>query len=52
MTEDILRITGGRPLHGEITVQGAKNSALPLMAAALLCDGETVLHRVPRMRAG
>ncbi len=49
MTEDILRITGGRPLHGEITVQGAKNSALPLMAAALLCDGETVLHRVPQL---
>ncbi len=49
MTEDILRIRGGKPLCGEITVQGAKNSALPLMAAALLCDGETVLHRVPQL---
>ena len=49
MTDDILRITGGKPLYGEITVQGAKNSALPLMAAALLCGGETVLHRVPQL---
>ena len=49
MTEDILRITGGKPLHGEMTVQGAKNSVLPLMAAALLCGGETVLHRVPQL---
>ena len=29
MAEEILRITGGVPLRGEITVQGAKNSALP-----------------------
>lgn len=49
MTEEILKISGGRPLHGEISVQGAKNSALPLMAAALLCDGETVLTNVPQL---
>ena len=49
MAEDILRITGGVPLHGEITVQGAKNSVLPIMAAAILCGGETVLHRVPQL---
>lgn len=49
MAEEFLRIQGGNPLHGEVTVQGAKNSALPLMAASLLCSGETVLHRVPRL---
>ena len=36
-------IQGGRRLEGDITVQGAKNSALPILAAALLCDGESVL---------
>ncbi|MBQ8921924.1 MAG: UDP-N-acetylglucosamine 1-carboxyvinyltransferase [Oscillospiraceae bacterium] len=49
MAEEILRITGGRKLRGEITVQGAKNSALPLMAASMLCDGETVLGNVPQL---
>ena len=33
---DKLRITGGRPLEGEIRVSGAKNAALPIMCAALL----------------
>ena len=50
MTEEILKISGGRPLHGEISVQGAKNSALPLMAAALLCDGETVAVKAYRIQ--
>ena len=49
MAEEYLQITGGSPLRGEVTVQGAKNSALPLMAAAILCDGETVLRNVPRL---
>lgn len=49
MAEELLRIRGGSTLHGEVPVQGAKNSALPLMAAALMCSGETVLHRVPRL---
>ncbi len=49
MAEEILRITGGQKLRGEITVQGAKNSALPIMAASMLCSGETVLHNVPRL---
>ncbi len=49
MTEEILKIYGGSPLHGELTVQGAKNSALPLMAAALLCSGETVLSNVTEL---
>jgi UDP-N-acetylglucosamine 1-carboxyvinyltransferase len=40
-------ITGGRPLSGEVRVEGAKNSALKLMAAALLAPGETTLTNVP-----
>ena len=49
MAEDVLKICGGKPLHGEVTVQGAKNSALPLMAAAILCDGLVTLENVPRL---
>jgi UDP-N-acetylglucosamine 1-carboxyvinyltransferase len=36
-------------LSGTVTVQGAKNSALKLMAATLLAEGEYALHRVPRI---
>jgi len=43
-------IQGGRRLHGEVTVGGAKNSVLPIMAAALLTDDEVVVRRVPRLR--
>lgn len=42
-----LRIQGGARLAGEVGVAGAKNSALKLMAAALLAEGTTVLHNVP-----
>lgn len=49
MAEQVLQIRGGQPLRGEVTVQGAKNSALPIMAATVLCDGECVLHNVPRL---
>ena len=35
---DSIRIRGGKPLSGEITISGAKNAALPLMAAGLLTD--------------
>ncbi len=44
---DMFVIRGGRPLRGKVRVDGAKNSALPIMAAALLADGQTVLHDVP-----
>jgi len=44
---DRLLITGGRRLAGEIRVGGAKNSALKLMAAALLAEGRTELRNVP-----
>ena len=37
---DRIRIRGGRPLEGKIPIGGAKNAALPLMAACLLTDGD------------
>lgn len=40
-------IDGPAGLSGELAVQGAKNSSLPLLAAAFLCKGETVLHNCP-----
>src|ERR1700722_16097901 len=46
---DMFVIQGGRPLSGTVAVGGAKNSALPLMAAALAADGETILRGVPRL---
>ena len=46
---DRIRIRGGRPLHGEIPIGGAKNAALPLMAAGLLTDEQLVLSNVPRL---
>ena len=46
---DRIRIRGGRPLSGEILVGGAKNAALPLMAAGLLTDGRLILSNVPRL---
>jgi len=46
---DRIRIRGGRPLHGDIQIGGAKNAALPLMAAGMLTDGRLVLGNVPRL---
>ncbi|WP_284947531.1 UDP-N-acetylglucosamine 1-carboxyvinyltransferase [Acidisoma cladoniae] len=46
---DSIRIVGGRPLHGEIPIGGAKNAALPLMAAGLLTEDRLLLTRVPRL---
>ncbi len=45
-----LRIEGGRKLGGEITVDGNKNAALPLLAACLLTPQECVLENVPTIR--
>ena len=42
-------ITGGRPLQGRVEVPAAKNSVLPLLAAALLCSGPVRLQNVPRL---
>lgn len=46
---DSIRIRGGRPLKGEIAISGAKNAALPLMAACLLTDSTLRLTGVPRL---
>ena len=46
---DRFRIRGGRPLAGEIAIGGAKNAALPLMAAGMLTDERLVLSNVPRL---
>jgi len=43
-------IQGGRRLVGDVQIGGAKNSVLPIMAAALLTDEEVVVRRVPRLR--
>jgi UDP-N-acetylglucosamine 1-carboxyvinyltransferase len=43
------RVTGGTPLSGDVNVVGAKNSALKLMAAALLAVGRTELSNVPQI---
>ena len=47
---DRFLIDGGRPLEGRVTIGGAKNAALPAMAAALLTDKRVVLHNIPRVR--
>ncbi|HVG34815.1 MAG TPA: UDP-N-acetylglucosamine 1-carboxyvinyltransferase [Pyrinomonadaceae bacterium] len=47
---DKFRITGGRPLRGRVGISGAKNSALPCMAAALLTPETVVLHNIPYVR--
>ncbi len=47
---DRLLVTGGARLEGSVRISGAKNSALKLMAAALLAPGRTVLHNVPRIQ--
>jgi len=44
-----LVIDGGRRLEGCVEAPGAKNAALPIMAAAILAEGEVVLHAVPRI---
>jgi len=47
---DKLIIEGGRPLSGEVKISGAKNSALPIMAATLLTDETCILRGVPKLR--
>jgi UDP-N-acetylglucosamine 1-carboxyvinyltransferase len=47
---DAIEVTGGRPLSGEVVISGAKNAALPMMAASLLIPGQTFLRNVPHLR--
>ena len=43
-------VRGGNPLLGTIKISGAKNSALPCMAAAILTEGEVILENIPQVR--
>ncbi len=40
-------IRGGQPLHGQITISGSKNAALPILAASLLTEERLRLRNVP-----
>ena len=42
-------VEGGRPLEGKVSISGAKNSVLPLLAAAILFRGGCLLHNCPRL---
>lgn len=42
-----LIVEGGRPVRGELYIQGAKNSALPILTSAFLCDTPSVIHNCP-----
>jgi len=43
-------VAGGRRLVGQVAISGAKNAALPILAAALLTPGESVIHNAPMIR--
>ncbi|MDX9740296.1 MAG: UDP-N-acetylglucosamine 1-carboxyvinyltransferase [Gammaproteobacteria bacterium] len=47
---DRLLIQGGKPLAGTISISGAKNAALPIMAATLLADGPVTISNVPHLQ--
>ena len=47
--ETTLRVRGGHQLSGSVETHGAKNAALPIMAAALLATSPVTLHRIPRI---
>jgi UDP-N-acetylglucosamine 1-carboxyvinyltransferase len=46
---DYLQINGGKKLHGEVTISGAKNAALPIIAATILSDREVTLNNLPNV---
>jgi UDP-N-acetylglucosamine 1-carboxyvinyltransferase len=46
---DKLAIVGGKPLDGEVRISGAKNAALPILAATLLADGPVTVGNVPQL---
>lgn len=46
---EVIQVEGGYPVEGEVTVEGAKNSALKLMAATLMAPGTTTLTNVPNI---
>jgi UDP-N-acetylglucosamine 1-carboxyvinyltransferase len=46
---DKLAIVGGKPLDGDVRISGAKNAALPILAATLLAEGPVTLRNVPKL---
>ena len=47
MSKEMIVVEGGTPLSGEVETSGAKNSALKLVAASILGQGESIIHNVP-----
>ena len=45
----VLEVEGGRRLTGEIDIQGAKNSSLPILAATLLSGEKQIIHNCPQL---
>jgi UDP-N-acetylglucosamine 1-carboxyvinyltransferase len=48
--QDVLRVWGGKPLHGTVKVRGAKNFVSKAMVAALLAPGKSIIRNVPAIR--
>jgi len=46
---DTIKIQGGVGLQGKVRIQGSKNASLPILAAVLLTEGETILKNVPKI---
>ncbi len=42
-------ITGGKKINGEVTINGAKNAVLPILAATILNEGKSVIHNCPKI---
>lgn len=47
---DYLRIVGGKPLQGSVTISGAKNAALPLISSSILSKKEVTIDNIPQVR--
>jgi len=47
LSRKYLLIEGGYPLEGSVEIQGAKNSALPLFASMIVCEGKTKFKNIP-----
>lgn len=45
-----IEVDGLHRLHGEVTIQGSKNSVLPILSACILNEGETILHGCPKIK--
>lgn len=46
---DAFKVIGGKPLHGEVTISGAKNAALPILMSALLSKTPIIFNNVPKL---